>query len=814
MLRLESVFATDQITRDRTKFTPGALAGALVQSYGIGLPSLVSHDNSRPLGWTTPRVLYFEPHRTRLCGLIEVPESKEEQARLGHAFGEFWGRQVAVRNTDVERLHGLLAAALRGDESTVINECTSCYAPGLARRAIPELFVEDDDGLVELSALHMIAPGVYRAGPEGQLVVFAHHYLRRSLSPANSLNVPLLEQLHALEKSVVRPRIALDPDMVGLAATYRPVLEHQYWWGPKFSEDLSSIEVGVTRHEATNVERFFHGISRTEFRWQSRKGEHIFEVEEVRNHETAAPASLPFGCRFAHAIVQEGSGELIHFDGAVRLYSEEQLLERLDSNLGEAGRDKEYRKLWRLDGGLPVPIWKRLLSDYFRDNYLVGEYLGAPPEARFGPAEHVAGDRVAAGLPATLGGRVPASTRKEPPPPLKRPQVSRRERRAAERAERKLAKRETRTSVTAPQGADTSGPASELALNDASGPQPVSRLSLNEGPRVALSIVPMRPVRGERAIHALDSLTPTGGDPSGTPVIDSNGLEVVKLIRREGASINLDDDAVLIAYEDQYHNVPIVWHAAAQGVRVTARALRSLAAAMAAAPHKDGSKTIENGHALAVGVAIPLAVPRGSGDSIGADEEDNDRILPMPAEAALLVTVRGEARDVRRIFETWDRDIQPALERRSRMPAAVADALSILLESWTVTDDAFDAVRRPIQTGMVSFAREQLAPNEWELEGFVGATRIVANIDPKRRPLLAARVEQDRLVPAPVVLMYDVECHLCGSSYRTCPHVKGVDTGCWVEVRKADVVSAIVTDRPAWDPKAGPRHPVPLLPAR
>ena len=25
--------------------------------------------------------------------------------------------------------------------------------------------------------------------------------------------------------------------------------------------------------------------------------------------------------------------------------------------------------------------WKRLLSDYFRDNYLIGEYLGASPEA-------------------------------------------------------------------------------------------------------------------------------------------------------------------------------------------------------------------------------------------------------------------------------------------------------------------------------------------------------------------------------------------------------------------------------------------------
>jgi hypothetical protein len=66
-----------------------------------------------------------------------------------------------------------------------------------------------------------------------------------------------------------------------------------------------------------------------------------------------------------------------HLDGAVRIYDDEQILQRLDLNMAEAGRHSEYVKLWRVDGRIPVPLWKALLSDYFRDNHLVSEYLGA-----------------------------------------------------------------------------------------------------------------------------------------------------------------------------------------------------------------------------------------------------------------------------------------------------------------------------------------------------------------------------------------------------------------------------------------------------
>lgn len=379
MLNINAVFASDSLCRDNTRFTPGALVYGLRGVWKRGTPSFLSHDFHRPIGWTAPRAVYLEPGLSRLCGTIVIADRNEDSPALRSRVLGFLQARVEERAAEFEILISELGDALKGDRDRVAAECIAVWEPGLAERRFPRLFqLRDDDGLVPLAELDAIAPGVYRVG---ELAVFAHRYFRRGLSPFNTLNGAFLRTLQELPGEV-RPRVALDPDMVGLARTYQWQLEHQYWWGPRFSDDLGRIPTGVSVHQATDEERLFHGISRTEFWWQSRKEEHILEVEEIRNDATfALREGTSFGCRYAHSIVTEASGELLHFDGAVRSYTEEQMIERLDVDLPRTGRDKEYTKLWRIDGHTELPTWKRLLSDYFRDNHLVGEYLGADSQA-------------------------------------------------------------------------------------------------------------------------------------------------------------------------------------------------------------------------------------------------------------------------------------------------------------------------------------------------------------------------------------------------------------------------------------------------
>lgn len=759
MWSMEGVFSSDRVALDRTRFTPGALASGLVQSYGLGMPSLVSHDNSRPLGWTTPRVLYIEPHLTRMCGVIDVPTTAEEQARLRAAFAQFWHRQAEGRGDDLKRLRAALGDALRGDEQALPVECTAFYASGLARRACPSLFREDDDGLVEVATLDAIAPGVYRAGASGELAVFAHHFLRRSLSPLNSLNVPLLEALHDLAPTGVRPRVALDPDVVGLAVSYKPLLEHQFWWGPKFSEDLASIPPGVTVHGATETQKFFHGISRTEFFWYSRKGEHILEVEEVRDLETAAPAHdaaeapgtangegqrTPFGCRYAHAIVDERSRSLTHFDGAVRLYTDEQMLERLDVHLNDAGRDKAYRKLWRIDGDVPVNTWKRVLSDYFRDNHLVGEYLGAPAAARDG-----------------LDGDGPSA-------PL----------------------------ASVSQGVETPGPSTgareaPAVSATAAVESKVPKTDSFAGPRVTLALVPMPADCATRLLRATALKRPLEGR---TTMYDSDALDIAKLIRRLGGDVTFDGEALFLAFEDLHHNLPVIWHDSPAAARLTAQALHELVGAWAREDGPSSAAAPWGGHAVSLAVAVRLPVE-------GADDT---RVGPLPADTALLVSIRGEAHDVERLLARWDAEVQPALERQEGSVSAVADVLARLLEEWPPTHDEDGSIRGAVRSSVLCYDRVWFDESEIQIMEVDGSRKVIASIDPERRPALAARLRRGRLAPAEVFVLLAQRCMLCASDYGACEHVKGVDAGCAAEVLKMRRAGFIATDRPMEDPDGPP----------
>jgi hypothetical protein len=288
--------------------------------------------------------------------------------------------QIASEHaTPLSELKDLLKSHLVGTEKICIKEAVALVGSGLAERVAPRAFETDDTRhqLVDLSGLRAIGPGVFQFG---ELVLFAHPFLRRSMSRLNVLNTPLLDRLQLLSEKGVPVTIALDPDMVGLASSYHPYVELQYWRGPKFNDEVTTIPLGLTRHEASDQERYYHGISRTEFWWYEQDMETTFEIEELRDIPWPHGNDVSHGCRFSHAIVGRDSQTFRHFDGAVRLYPEDLMIERLDTSLDKFGRRSRYRKLWRVDGQLDVPVWKELLSDYFRDNHLVGEYFGGESE--------------------------------------------------------------------------------------------------------------------------------------------------------------------------------------------------------------------------------------------------------------------------------------------------------------------------------------------------------------------------------------------------------------------------------------------------
>jgi hypothetical protein len=358
------------------------LESVLKQNWDKALPSSIGHDIHRPAGWNEIIALHLQPGIARIFGAVHYAENDEDMKAVRDVLNQAMSRNIVELDQEkVGELKRRLGNTLSADGKLHPQGCAAFYDPGLARRMFPTLFAKcDKDGLISLAELKCVAPGVFEQ--EG-LLLFAHQFFRRSLSRYNTLNDAFLRRLSATAKDAkLDVRIALDEDLVGHPAALLENIELQYWWGPHFSEKLDEIRLGMTRHEASQRERLFSGISTTEFWWYEQDERKTFECEEIRdlNVPSIGKSASEFGCRFVHSIVDSGDRQAIHLDGAVRLYSEDLMLERVDRDIMQFGRRAEYTKLWRIDGLLAVETWKALINDYYRDNHLVGEYLGGKEE--------------------------------------------------------------------------------------------------------------------------------------------------------------------------------------------------------------------------------------------------------------------------------------------------------------------------------------------------------------------------------------------------------------------------------------------------
>ena len=374
MKTLLQVFNSDRVNRYGAKFTIGALESAIEQKWQIGTPMHISHDYHRSIGWTYPLSLLFEPSIAKLLGIAYFPENEEERQLINqNRFVYFQENIKESCEPYKDELLKLIGNKDLDDYQLLDDSCVSFFKKDIAKEVFDEIFKNlDDDNLYPISGLKHLGAGVFEING---LALFSHHYFRRSFSRINNSNTHLFDYFDELKDKSVNIKLAFDPDLVGLAKTFRKPFEYEYWWGPKFNNDLSKIPNGLTKHKADEIQKLYYLISETDFFWYSRKGEKTLEIEELRDYPSFLDQSK-YICRYVHSIVKEEDNKIFHLDGAVRIYSEDKMLERVDKSLSEAKRDTDYIKLFRIDGDIKLCEWKRVISDYFRDNTLVGEYFG------------------------------------------------------------------------------------------------------------------------------------------------------------------------------------------------------------------------------------------------------------------------------------------------------------------------------------------------------------------------------------------------------------------------------------------------------
>jgi len=396
MLITESVLLSSEVSRDGTQFSIKAMEDALALKAVVGTPSCLGHDSTIPIGWNVPIALYFEPHLCRLTGKGQIAETDADQGNINAAFrANLIKRYSENCGPYLETFNAELKDCYSGNQTFLSSTLVSCFDENIVVRRFPKLFEKlDKNGLIYLADLlkqfDYLGHGVFK-DKKSKFAICAHQYFRKSLSRHNNLNYFFLDHFLSFRdhKDIVL-RLKIDQDIIGLAETFVPAMEFEYWHGPRFKEAVPDIANEVTVHGMDQFNRIFNGVDRTEFYRKIESGEQTFEIEEIKYLPSMGISAEDFGCRYIHSQFDVKTKNFKHFDGAIRLYDKTKMDVRNQRNIKNAGKDALYTKLFRIDGQLPLSAWQGLIHNYFQGNNLIEEYFTGhtePPQTKYQNSE-------------------------------------------------------------------------------------------------------------------------------------------------------------------------------------------------------------------------------------------------------------------------------------------------------------------------------------------------------------------------------------------------------------------------------------------
>lgn len=378
MKTYNGIICTDEVNKYNEIIPLSTLADVYKKQWKTVIPMYANHDHTQPLGISKINSLFIVPNCTYLTNKIFLPEDNDETKKI-QEFDNFlmFEKQIDEKESIFDELISKVQEFILGDKEKYLTNGAFIYNKDIVKRMFPELVSKlDKDGLIDLKELTPLLPGIYKIG---EYVIFAHKYFRRSFSYLNTLNKPFLKCFESINGSNLSKKIALDFDIIGLAKDQIEEIEYQYWWGPKFDNDLNKIPNGVTVFKNERFDYLLSPYKSTEFGWYEQDERHTFECEELVEDINLIEDEGYCACRFVHSMVNS-EGNPYHLDGAIRSYTFEQYFERQNISIKDFGRNSKYTKIWRIDNNLSIDKWKELISNFYRDNMLIGEYFGGKDE--------------------------------------------------------------------------------------------------------------------------------------------------------------------------------------------------------------------------------------------------------------------------------------------------------------------------------------------------------------------------------------------------------------------------------------------------
>lgn len=380
---LSGIYLTDGISQKRIRFSIGALEDMIWEGSKIGTPSNISHDSHRFIGWTKISGLYVSHELSYVIGQTFIPESHDESYSLNNMRISYLNGKMLERINDYHSVFSkeINRFNLFSDNGKFFCNGLVMYGyPGIAEKAFPMIKdKKDNDGLILLKDIlddfDYKGQGIL-ANKKSDLAIMLHPYFRKSFSRYNNFNFEFLDVLFKQFPANQTIKLKIDDDFIGYSPSFIENMEFEYWFGPKYDDDISKIPEGVTCYSSSIEEKLYNQVNKTEFVWQDKKGKYQFEMEEVYDADAPTLEEDPFACRYMHSIYDSNIGSFEHFDGAIRQYNLDSICERIEKSINQMGHNAKYTKIFRLDGKIPLATWKSLITNYLKNNYDVYRYFG------------------------------------------------------------------------------------------------------------------------------------------------------------------------------------------------------------------------------------------------------------------------------------------------------------------------------------------------------------------------------------------------------------------------------------------------------
>ena len=167
--------------------------------------------------------------------------------------------------------------------------------------------------------------------------------------------------------------VRLDPFLWGSSDSYPQTMYKMLMYAtPVNWEDMGNLR--ETAHGRFQADKSPDKSELTEFAWSPRDDGVHFICEELPPKERIGFVAA----RYLHAIYDPPSESITHFDGALRIYTGEQLDERHRAHVRNSGKTGTRRKIFRIDAPISRNafsliaqaffVWNRDLATYFRES--------------------------------------------------------------------------------------------------------------------------------------------------------------------------------------------------------------------------------------------------------------------------------------------------------------------------------------------------------------------------------------------------------------------------------------------------------------